>query len=116
MLQDQTHLSNKQIIELQQEVTEYRQNEDKLIQYIRELEQKNDDLERSQRAMIESVHDYESKLHNAIERNALLETELDEKEILQTMVQRLKDEHRGKLFTSTSPHNHHYLLCFVSFL
>lgn len=36
-------------------------------------------------------------MNDAIERNALLEVELDEKESLQAMVQRLKDEISGKL-------------------
>lgn len=70
--------------------------EEKHIKYITHLEQKNDDLERAERAMIESVGDIEAKLNNAIERNALLENELDEKETLKAMVQRLKDEQRGK--------------------
>lgn len=34
-------------------------------------------------------------MNDAIERNALLEVELDEKECLQAMVQRLKDEISG---------------------
>ena len=34
----------------------------------------------------------------AIERNAILENELDEKETLVETVQRLKDEARGKLY------------------
>lgn len=66
-----------------------------MIKYIRDLEQKNDDLERAERVMLESVGDIEAKLNSAIERNALLENELDEKETLKTMVQRLKDEQRG---------------------
>ena len=88
--------SSKQITELQKEISEYRDNEEKLIKYIRDLEQKNDDLERAERVMLESVGDIEAKLNSAIERNALLENELNEKETLRTMVQRLKDEQRGK--------------------
>ena len=71
------------------------QNEEKLLKYIRDLEQKNDDLERAERVMIESVKSIEAKLNSAIERNALLENEVDEKETLKAMVQRLKDEQRG---------------------
>lgn len=37
----------------------------------------------------------EAKCNLAIERNALLESELDEKEGLKVMVQRLMDEIRG---------------------
>lgn len=43
-----------------------------------------------------SLGDFEYKMNDAIERNALLEVELDEKESLQAMVQRLKDEISGK--------------------
>lgn len=37
----------------------------------------------------------EAKLNSAIEKNALLESELDEKEGLKVIVQRLMDEIRG---------------------
>lgn len=46
--------------------------------------------------MIVSLEDFESRLNQAIERNAFLESELDEKESLLVSVQRLKDEARGK--------------------
>lgn len=83
--------NNAQICELQTTVSEYRSHEESLLKYIRELEQKNDDLERSHRAMMTSVAEFESKLNSAIERNALLESEQDE---ARAMVQRLKDEAR----------------------
>lgn len=38
----------------------------------------------------------EAKLNSAIEKNALLESELDEKEALKVIVQRLMDEIRGR--------------------
>lgn len=43
-----------------------------------------------------SLEDFETRLNQAIERNAFLESELDEKESLLVSVQRLKDEARGK--------------------
>lgn len=123
-----TKESTSQIIGLQEELTQCRNREEKLVKYIRELEQKNDDLERTQRfvclmsfvflkcepihnhyfvrylkiiafcrAMYVSLGEFETKMNLAIERNALLESELDEKESLQAMVQRLKDEARGKV-------------------
>lgn len=49
------------------------------------------------RATIVSLEDFEQRLNQAIERNAFLESELDEKESLLVSVQRLKDEARGKL-------------------
>ncbi|XP_039255544.1 nuclear distribution protein nudE-like 1 [Styela clava] len=64
------------------------------IKYIRELEQANDDLERTKRATIVSLEDFEQRLNHALERNAFLESELDEKEALAVTVQRLRDEAR----------------------
>lgn len=52
----------------------------------------------SLRATIVSLEDFEQRLNQAIERNAFLESELDEKESLLVSVQRLKDEARGRLF------------------
>lgn len=40
------------------------------------------------------MEDFESRLNTAIERNAFLESELDEKESLKAAVQRMKDETR----------------------
>lgn len=48
------------------------------------------------RATIMSLEDFEQRLNQAIERNAFLESELDEKENLLESVQRLKDEARGQ--------------------
>lgn len=67
-----------------------------------------------------SLEDFEGRLNQAIERNAFLESELDEKESLLVSVQRLKDEARGMqtckaqkssgvLFSVTS-HEFDYLL------
>lgn len=43
-----------------------------------------------------SLEDFEQRMNQVIERNAFLESELDEKENLLESVQRLKDEARGK--------------------
>lgn len=48
------------------------------------------------RAAIMSLEDFEQRLNQAIERNAFLESELDEKENLLVSMQRLKDEARGE--------------------
>lgn len=48
--------------------------------------------------MYVSLGEFEQKLNSSIERNVLLESELDEKESLKIMVQRLKDEARGKFY------------------
>ncbi|KAG8230016.1 hypothetical protein J437_LFUL008457 [Ladona fulva] len=86
--------SESQITDIQAQLSGYRSREEEWHKYIRELEQANDDLERAKRAMLVSVEDFETRLNLAIERNAFLESELDEKESLRTMVQRLKDEAR----------------------
>ncbi|XP_050346018.1 nuclear distribution protein nudE-like 1 isoform X2 [Nymphalis io] len=62
--------------------------------YIRELEQKNDDLERGQRIISESVSCIETLLNQAYERNAVLESEVDEMENLRVKLQRATDEAR----------------------
>lgn len=66
-----------------------------MAQYIRDLEQKNDDLERSRRIIEESIAGIETAFHSAIERNAILESEMDEKDSLKEKLQRLADETRG---------------------
>lgn len=83
-----------QINELETELAEIKGIKDKLAKYVRELEQQNDDLERAKRSTLASLEDFEARMNAAIERNAFLESELDEKEALKMSVQRLKDETR----------------------
>lgn len=84
----------RQISELESELSQTSAVRDQLQRYIRELEQSNDDLERAKRATIMSLEDFEQRMNHVIERNAFLESELDEKESLLESVQRLKDEAR----------------------
>ncbi|TNM97107.1 nuclear distribution protein nudE homolog 1-like [Takifugu flavidus] len=84
----------RQISSLEGELAENTAIKDQLQKYIRELEQVNDDLERTKRATIMSLEDFEQRMNQVIERNAFLESELDEKENLLESVQRLKDEAR----------------------
>ncbi|XP_030847347.1 nuclear distribution protein nudE-like 1-A [Strongylocentrotus purpuratus] len=84
----------RQINELQDELAQIKAIREELQKYIRELEQTNDDLERAKRTTVTSLEDFEHRLNSAIERNAFLENELDEKESLVVTVQRLKDEAR----------------------
>ncbi|XP_073399014.1 nuclear distribution protein nudE homolog 1 isoform X1 [Dendrobates tinctorius] len=86
--------SYTQICTLENELSQTRAVRDQLQKYIRELEQANDDLERAKRATIISLEDFELRLNQAIERNAFLESELDEKENDLECIQRLKDETR----------------------
>ncbi|XP_045548033.1 LOW QUALITY PROTEIN: nuclear distribution protein nudE homolog 1-like [Salmo salar] len=84
----------RQISMLEGDLEETTAVKDQLQKYIRELEQSNDDLERAKRATIMSLEDFEQRMNHVIERNAFLESELDEKENLLESVQRLKDEAR----------------------
>ncbi len=86
--------THKQISQLQEDVAKLKAVKDEMQKYIRELEQKNDDLERTNRCAMFSLGEFESKLNEALERNAILESELDEKDELAETVQRLRDEAR----------------------
>uniref|UniRef100_A0AAQ4QY09 NUDE domain-containing protein n=1 Tax=Gasterosteus aculeatus aculeatus TaxID=481459 RepID=A0AAQ4QY09_GASAC len=86
--------AHRQISSLEGDLAETTAARDHLHKYIRELEQANDDLERTKRATIMSLEDFEQRMNQVIERNAFLESELDEKENLLESVQRLKDEAR----------------------
>ncbi|XP_029934470.1 nuclear distribution protein nudE-like 1-A isoform X3 [Myripristis murdjan] len=93
-LEQQYAQSYKQISMLEDDLGQTRSIKEQLHKYVRELEQSNDDLERAKRATIVSLENFEQRLNQAIERNAFLESELDEKESLLVSVQRLKDEAR----------------------
>ncbi|GAA6214630.1 nuclear distribution protein nudE-like 1-A isoform X1 [Lates japonicus] len=93
-LEHQYSQSYKQISVLEDDLGQTRSIKEQLHKYVRELEQSNDDLERAKRATIVSLENFEQRLNQAIERNAFLESELDEKESLLVSVQRLKDEAR----------------------
>lgn len=82
--------------QLEQKYSSICEEKDRLKIYTRELEQVNDDLERAHRVVTESVAGFEAMLNQAYEKNALLEIEVDEKEVLQVKLQRLMDETRGK--------------------
>ncbi|XP_063917270.1 nuclear distribution protein nudE-like 1 isoform X2 [Zophobas morio] len=86
--------SNKHTVSLQTQIENLSKEKTDMARYIRELEQKNDDLERSRRIVEESISGIEAAFHNAIERNAILESEIDEKEGLKEKLQRLADETR----------------------
>lgn len=60
-----------------------------------------------------SLEDFEQRMNHVIERNAFLESELDEKENLLESVQRLKDEARG---IETHTHTHQHAHCSFSSL
>jgi chromosome segregation ATPase len=82
-LQQQYH---HQLTEMEDELVQRWGSNDEYVTYIRELEQRNDEFERSTRIMHATIEDLETKLNSAIERNAFIESELDEKETLKTAV------------------------------
>ncbi|KAA0705552.1 Nuclear distribution protein nudE -like protein 1-A [Triplophysa tibetana] len=84
----------RQISTLEGDLSETTAIKDRLHKYIRELEQSNDDLERAKRATIMSLDDFDQRMNHVLERNAFLQSELEEKENLLESVQRLKDEAR----------------------
>ena len=96
-LEQQHGTAHKQVSDLESELATVKAFKEELQRYIRELEQSNDDLERAKRSTVVSLEDFEGRLNSAIERNAFLESELEERESLMCSVQRLKDEARGKL-------------------
>ncbi|CCG82866.1 Nuclear distribution protein nudE homolog 1 [Taphrina deformans PYCC 5710] len=61
---------------------------------LREEESKHDDLERQERIVTTSYQDLENKYHAALEKNAVLESELEGAETSSVECQRLKDEVR----------------------
>lgn len=86
--------THKQISQLQEELAKFKAVKDEMQKYIRELEQKNDNLEQTNRCAMFSLGEFESKLNEALERNSILEMELDDKDELAETVQRLRDEAR----------------------
>lgn len=89
--------ANRENSMLHSDIDVFKHEKEHLSKYIRELEQKNDDLERAQRVVAETVGAIEMSLNSALERNAILEIEVDEKECLKEKLQRLADETRGIL-------------------
>lgn len=77
---------------MQKELDSLRSLQEKFIIKTRELEIDYDDLERTERAAKCSLIDLENKYNKAIERNVILENELEGKNSLIEQVQRLKDE------------------------
>ncbi|KAF9965141.1 NADH:ubiquinone oxidoreductase [Mortierella alpina] len=86
--------SNTSINQLTRQLEDLRQQTENFIKKERELEQDNDDLERTGRAAQWSLQELERKYNVALERQAMLEGEVNAKAALAEEVQRLKDELR----------------------
>ncbi|KAG0259285.1 hypothetical protein BG011_002750 [Mortierella polycephala] len=86
--------SNVNINQLTRQLEELRQQTENFIRKERELEQDNDDLERTGRAAQWSLQELERKYNVALEKQAMMENEVAAKAALSEDVQRLKDELR----------------------
>ncbi|KAF9297313.1 NADH:ubiquinone oxidoreductase [Mortierella antarctica] len=86
--------SNVNINQLTRQLDTLKQQTEMFMNRERELEQDNDDLERTERAAKWSLQELERKYNVALERTAILEGEVSTKAAMAEEVQRLKDELR----------------------
>ncbi|KAI9236753.1 MAG: hypothetical protein BYD32DRAFT_437159 [Podila humilis] len=86
--------SNANINQLTRQLDQLKLQTEMFIKKERELEQDNDDLERTERAAKWSLQELERKYNVALEKTAMLEGEVSAKNALAEDVQRLKDELR----------------------
>ena len=86
--------THKQISNLQEELAKFKAVKEEMQRYIRELEQKNDNLEQTNRCAMFSLGEFETKMNEALEKNAILQSEMEAKDDLSETVQRLRDETR----------------------
>eukprot|EP00128_Syssomonas_multiformis_P003808 Colp12_sorted_trinity150504_noHs@26475 len=91
---EQQRQSLAQITSLQQQMTELQKRNEQNAKYIRELEQSNDDYERSERIAETSLKELSDRLNEVIERNALLESEIHEKNTMLIDMHRVQEELR----------------------
>lgn len=93
-LNDVNISTHKQISNLQEELAKFKAVKEEMQKYIRELEQKNDNLEQTNRCAMFSLGEFEAKMNEALEKNAILQSEMEAKDDLSETVQRLRDETR----------------------
>lgn len=93
-LNDVNVSTHKQISSLQEELAKFKAVKEEMQRYIRELEQKNDNLEQTNRCAMFSLGEFEAKMNEALEKNAILQSEMEAKDDLSETVQRLRDETR----------------------
>lgn len=86
--------THRQISNLQEELAKFKAVKEEMQKYIRELEQKNDSLEQTNRCAMFSLGEFEAKMNEALETNAILQSEVESKDDLAETVQRLRDETR----------------------
>ncbi|KAF9403892.1 NADH:ubiquinone oxidoreductase, partial [Podila epigama] len=86
--------SNNNINQLTRQLEQLKLQTEMFIKKERELEQDNDDLERTGRAAKWSLQELERKYNVALEKTAMLEGEVSNKNAMAEEMQRLKDELR----------------------
>ncbi|XP_055684717.1 nuclear distribution protein nudE homolog isoform X2 [Lutzomyia longipalpis] len=87
--------SENEITQLDGRYQSEKREKEEMHKYTRELEQKNDDLERAHRIVTESLVELERSLNKEYEKNVMLEVEIEmEKETKQEQLQRWMDETR----------------------
>lgn len=91
-LQQTRESSRQHIFTLESQVSEASAQLDDLRRRFRELEQQNDDLERAERVAASSLGEIEGRYGRLLERTALLEEDLEEKNVLIGELQRVRDE------------------------
>eukprot|EP00732_Lithocolla_globosa_P002530 Lithocolla_globosa_v1_NODE_1678_length_2402_cov_33.350660.p2 type:complete len:251 gc:universal NODE_1678_length_2402_cov_33.350660:1555-2307(+) len=82
---------NSETLKLEGEISELEDQKNSFLVQIRELEQLNDDLQRSERATKSSCQELQIKYNQLLENQTLLEQELEEKQEKEIELQRLKD-------------------------
>lgn len=79
---------------MHKELSKLRESHDTYKTKLRDMELDNDELENTERMINSSLADMEGRYNRAVERTALLESELEDKRRLEEENQRLKDELR----------------------
>ena len=79
---------------MHKELSKLRESHDTYKTKLRDMELDNDELENTERMINSSLADMEGRYNRAVERTALLESELEHKRRLEEENQRLKDELR----------------------
>ncbi|GAB0096323.1 nudE [Sergentomyia squamirostris] len=100
--QQDNEMLRLKVIKCENEITQLdaryqteRKEKEEMGKYMRELEQKNDDLERAHRIVTDTLAEFERSLNREYEKNVMLEVEYEmEKESAQEQLQRLMDETR----------------------
>ncbi|KJE94808.1 hypothetical protein CAOG_05385 [Capsaspora owczarzaki ATCC 30864] len=93
-LRDRLAKAQQESVASQRTIDQLKQVQSEQAQRIRELEQANDDIQRSERATSALLADVEVKFNQAVERIGMLEAEMEEQDAMRQEAQRHRDEIR----------------------